>query len=62
MREWMALADLARGQHGVVHARQAEALGIPMRTVNARVQQSGWSRPQRGVVALPGAPPRTSAT
>ena len=54
MREWTALADLARRQHGVVHVRQAEALGIPTRTVNAQVQRSGWSRPQRGVLALPG--------
>lgn len=56
MRGWTALAELARGQHGVVHVRQAEALGIPRRTVNARVHGWGWTRPQRGVLGLPGAP------
>lgn len=50
------LAELSVRQHGVVHRRQAEALGIPGRTLSAWVGQAGWQRLQRAVYAPPGSP------
>ncbi|MDP8977762.1 MAG: hypothetical protein M3N17_04165 [Actinomycetota bacterium] len=40
----------------MLHRRQAEALGVPGRTLSAWAEQRGWRRLQRAVYAPPGSP------
>lgn len=54
MEPWVALADLARRQRGLVTLRQARALGLDERTVQRHVLRYGWERTHRGTYALPG--------
>jgi predicted transcriptional regulator of viral defense system/very-short-patch-repair endonuclease len=46
------LAELAREQHGVVSARQLEAMGVPRRTVTHWVDAGRLHRLHRGVYAV----------
>ncbi|MBW3602317.1 MAG: hypothetical protein KY434_06405 [Actinobacteria bacterium] len=55
-RPWPCLAELASRQHGAVHRRQAEVLGVPGRTLSAWVAGGGWRRLQRAVYTPPGSP------
>lgn len=54
MTPWPALFALAATQHGLVERSQAEALGVPARTLDRRALREGWARVQPGVLAVPG--------
>ncbi len=54
MQPWAALAEVSRGQRGLVTLRQAVGLGLDERTVQRHVLRYGWERVHRGVYAHPG--------
>lgn len=57
MDQWLALAQVAGEQHGRIHVRQAQELGIAPATLRRLAHRFAWRRPHPGVFVLPGAPP-----
>lgn len=54
MNRWQRLVQIAQRQHGFVHVRQADQVGLTADAVRKRADREGWPRPHRGVVGLPG--------
>lgn len=52
-------ARTARDQFGLLATRQARRAGLSQDQIDDRVATKGWSRPSRGLLRLPGAPPRS---
>lgn len=57
MDPWLALTEIAAGQHGTLHVRQAQQVGVSPATLRRIAQRFAWRRPHPGVFVLPGAPP-----
>jgi hypothetical protein len=52
-------ARTARDQFGLLATRQARRAGLSQDQIDDRVASRGWRRPARGLLLLPGAPPRS---
>lgn len=52
-------ARVARDQYGLLSARDASAVGLSLDQIADRVERKGWTRRERGLYALPGAPLRS---
>lgn len=52
-------ARTAEAQYGLLATRQARRAGLTQTQVDHRVRSVGWQRPTRGLLLLPGAPPRS---